>query len=135
MAWRAIIVISCCLLTAGCGQIKNVFTPAKPPTPMPVPAQPERREPPPLPRLAPQLSPEQEGRLVDEANAKIQGAEQALQAIDARKLATDQQETFQTIYAFIVQARAALSRKDFSRALNLAQKAQILSDELSQANR
>lgn len=135
MAWRATIVISCLLLTAGCGQIKDVFTPAKPPAHVPVPVQPERREPPPPPRLAPQLSPEHEGRLVDEVNAKIQGAERTLQVIDARKLATDQHETFQTIYAFIAQAKVALSRKDFPRALNLAQKAQILSDELSQATR
>jgi hypothetical protein len=85
--------------------------------------------------LSPQVSPELEGRLVDEATAKIQGAERTLQSIDTGKLANDQQETYQTIHSFLSQAREALAQKDFPQALNLAQKAQILSDELSKALR
>jgi len=85
--------------------------------------------------LSPQVSPEQEGKLVDEANAKIQGAERTLQSIDTGKLANDQQETYQTIHSFLSQAREALAQKDFPQALNLAQKAQILSSELSKALR
>ncbi len=72
---------------------------------------------------------------MDEANKKIQGAEQNLLSIDPQKLAADQQDTYQIIHSFLIQASAALSRKDFPRALNLAQKAQILSDELSRALR
>jgi len=85
--------------------------------------------------LSPQVSPELEGRLMDEATAKIQGAERTLQSIDTGKLANDQQETYQTIHSFLSQAREALARKDFPQALNLAQKAQILSSELSKALR
>ena len=72
---------------------------------------------------------------MDEANERIQSAERNLQMIDAQKLGADQQETYQTIHSFLDQAKTALSRKDFPRALNLAQKAKILSDELSRSQR
>ena len=134
MGSRAIIPILSLVLVAGCTQLKDVFTTGKPPPrSLPKPAQPERRESPPL--LSPQVSSDQEERLTDEATSKIQGAEQTLLAIDERKLTTDQQETLQTIQSFLNQAKAALSRKDFPRAINLAQKAQVLSNELSQAPR
>ena len=131
MARPTLIAVLSLLLATGCAQIQSIFAPTPPPPRPPRPAQPERREPPPL--LSPQVSPELEGRLVDEANAKIQGAERTLQSIDTGKLANDQQETYQTIHSFLSQAREALSRKDFPQALNLAQKAQILSSELSKA--
>jgi len=134
MTRPTLIAVLSLLLATGCAQIQSIFAPTPPPLPRPPrPAQPERREPPPL--LSPQVSPELEGRLVDEANAKIQGAERTLQSIDTGKLANDQQETYQTIHSFLSQAREALSRKDFPQALNLAQKAQILSSELSRALR
>ena len=133
MSSRPIIAILSVLLAAGCAQVKALFTPAKPPPPQAVPAQPERREPP--ARLSPQVSSDQEERLLNEATSKIQGAERTLLSIDERKLTSDQQETYQTIQGFLTQARAALSRKDFPRAINLAQKAQTLSDELSPTKR
>ena len=134
MARPTLIAVLSLLLATGCAQIQSIFAPTPPPLPRPPrPAQPERREPPPL--LSPQVSPELEGRLTDEANAKIQGAERTLQSIDTGKLANDQQETYQIIHSFLSQAREALSRKDFPQALNLAQKAQILSSELSKALR
>ncbi len=134
MSSRSIIaMLSLFLAAAGCAQVKALFAPAKPPPPQAVPAQPERREPP--ARLSPQVSSGQEERLLDEATSKIQGAERTLLSIDERKLTSDQQETYQTIQSFLTQARAALSRKDFPRAINLSQKAQVLSDELSQTKR
>ena len=133
MARPILIAVLSLLLATGCAQIQSIFTPTPPPPRPPRPAQPERREPPPL--LSPQISPELEGRLMDEANAKIQGAERTLQSIDTGKLANDQQETYQTIHSFLSQAREALAQKDFPQALNLAQKAQILSSELSKALR
>ena len=134
MRSRAIIPILSLVLAAGCAQLKDVFTPAKPPPPsLPRPTQPERREPP--PRLSPQVSSDQEERLTDEAASKIEGAERTLLSIDERRLTSDQQETFHTIQSFLTEAKAALSRKDFPRAINLAQKAHVLSDELSRAPR
>ncbi len=126
-------VLGLLFFAAGCAQVKALVSPPKTPAPLPRPAQPERREPPPL--LAPQVSTDQEERLVDETNATIQQTERTLQSIDERKLPPDQQETYQTIHSFLAQARAAISRKDFPRAINLAQKARILSDELSQTAR
>ena len=112
MSSRAIIAMLSFFLAAGCTQVKDLFTPAKPPPPQPPAAQPERREPP--ARLSPQVTSAQEQRLLDEATSKIQGAERTLRFINEQ---------------------AALSRKDFPRAINLAQKAQILLDELSPAQR
>lgn len=134
MGSRAIIPILSLVLAAGCTQLKDVFTPSKPPPPsLPRPAQPERREPP--PRLSPQVSSDQEERLMNEATSKIQGAERTLLSIDERNLTSDQQETFHAIQTFLTEARAALTQKDFPRAINLAQKAQVLSEELSRAHR
>ena len=81
------------------------------------------------------MTEDQEEQLIDETNKRIQGAERRVQSIDSRRLAADQQETYQTIQSFLNQAKVALSRKDFPRALNLANKAQILSDELSRTLR
>ncbi len=128
MSSRAIIAMLSFFIAAGCAQVKDIFTPTKPPPP-----QPERREPP--ARLSPQVTSAQEQRLLDEATSKIQGAERTLLFIDERKLVSDQQETYQTIKSFLAQAKAALFRKDFPQAINLAQKAQVLSDELSKTQR
>lgn len=134
MTSRTFVTILALLVVGGCAQLKAVFTRTAPsPATVHRPAQPERREPP--PRLSPQVSSDQEERLMEEANKKIRGAEENLLSIDPQKLAADQQDTYQTIHSFLIQARAALSRKDFPRALNLAQKAQILSDELSRVIR
>lgn len=134
MAYRVLILLVVgVLLTAGCAQVKAIFSRPQPPTQLPPSVQPERREIPPL--LAPQVSHDQEEHLVDEANRKIQGAQRNLDSIDVQKLEADQRETYQTIYSFLDQAKTALSRKDFPRALNLAQKAQVLSDELSRSQR
>ncbi|MBZ0160932.1 hypothetical protein [Candidatus Methylomirabilis sp.] len=52
-------------------------------------------------------------------------------SIDRLKLTADQWETYQTINSFLTQAKEALTTKDFQQAINLAQKAHVLSDELS----
>ncbi len=122
------------LAASGCAQLNALLTPTPTP-PSQRPALPEKREPPSPPILSPQMDTDQEERLIEEAHKRIEVAEQNLQAIDARKLAADQQETYQTITSFLNEARAALNLKDVPRALNLAQKAHILSDELSKAVR
>jgi hypothetical protein len=133
MSSRPIITILSLLLAAGCTQVKEIFTPAKPPPSRPTPAKPERREPP--ARLSPQVSSGQEEKLLDEATSKIQATERTLLLIDERKLNSDQKDTYQTIQSFLTQAKAALSRKDFPQAINLAQKAEVLSGELSETQR
>ena len=132
MVYRFFLIVLILSLLAGCAQVQAIFRPSQPPA-LPPSVKPERQEPP--PRLAPQVTEDQEEQLIDETNKRIQGAERRVQSIDSRRLAADQQETYQTIQSFLNQAKAALSRKDFPRALNLANKAQILSDELSRTLR
>ena len=84
----------------------------------------------PPPGLSPQLGRAEEERQRQEANGKIQKAEQTVQQVDQSKLAKDQQETYATIRSFIGNAKEALSVQDFLRASNLAEKAQLLADDL-----
>jgi hypothetical protein len=138
MTSRTIVTLLCLILAAGCAQLKAAFTPTPPPSvpprptrqaPPPPSAHPARQEPP--PRLSPQVSSDRETQLTQEVNAKIQGVERTLLSIDQQKLKADQSETYQTVYSFLAQAREALANKDFQQAMNLAQKADVLSDELS----
>jgi electron transfer flavoprotein alpha/beta subunit len=74
-------------------------------------------------------------QLTEEVNAMSRGVERTLLSIDRQKLKADQWETYQTIHSFLTQAREALTIKDFQQALNLVQKAHVLSNELSRAVR
>ena len=149
MASRTIVTLLSLFLTAGCAEIQAVFTPTpSPPAPAhpvrpPAPARPvrpqapARPEPPepPTPRLSPQVDADRETQLVEEVNAMNRGVERTLLSIDRQKLKADQWETYQTIHSFLTQAREALTIKDFQQAMNLVQKAHVLSNELSKAVR
>jgi biopolymer transport protein ExbD len=92
-------------------------------------AHPARQEPP--PRLAPEVSSDREKQLTEEINTTIQEVERILLSVDRQQLRSDQWETYQTIQSFLTQARKSVTHKDFQQAMNLAQKAHILSGELS----
>jgi hypothetical protein len=109
----------------GCGELSSISAPPPPKAPPP----PVKRETPP-PVLSPQMGRDDEERLRQEANGKIQKAEQTFQQVDQGKLAKDQQETYATIRSFIGNAKEAISARDFVRASNLAEKAQLLADDL-----
>ena len=97
-----------------------------PPAPTPV-----RKEPPPAPTiLSPQVGQEEEDRLKQEAKSRIDGAEQLVKQIDQNRLVEEQRGTLLTIQSFLSKAREALSLEDFLKAFNLADKAQILANEL-----
>lgn len=91
--------------------------------------------PPPPSVLSPQVSPAEEGRLRELAATRIGDAEQLLGRVDQRKLGPDQQQTLSTVHSFLAKAREALSVNDFQRAVNLADKARILADELARRAR
>lgn len=74
-------------------------------------------------------------QLTEEINTLMRGVERTLLSIDRHKLKADQWETYQTIHSFLTQAKEALTTKDLQQARNLAQKAHILSNELSRATR
>lgn len=128
--FRIIVMFLYLILTAGCAQLKAVFAPTHPPSGS---VRPARQEPP--PRLAPQVSSDREKQLTEKINTTIQEVERTLLSVDQWKLKADQTETYQTVQSFLVQARKALTDKDFQQAMNLTQKAHVLSDELSHAVR
>lgn len=69
--------------------------------------------------------------MTEEITTTIQEVERNLLSINQRKLKADQAEMFQTVQSFLSQAREAIGNKDFQQAMNLTQKARVLSDELS----
>ncbi len=121
-------------LVAGCAQVTAIFSPAPAPSPPPPPAARPAPKPPP-PVLSPQVGEREEDRLKQAVTLRIEGTEQIVRQIDQAKLARDQQEMFLTIQSFIAKAKEAMSAKDFQRAYNLADKAQVLADELARALR
>jgi len=109
----------------GCAEISSVFAPPPPKAP---PPRPKSVTPPPV--LSPQMGQAEEEHQRQEADGKIQKAEQTVQQVDQSKLAKDQQETYATVRSFIGNAKEALSAHDFVRANTLAEKAQLLADDL-----
>ena len=85
--------------------------------------------------LAPQVGGEEERRLTLATQTRIEDAEKLVQRIDQKRLGRPQQETYSTIQSFLAKAREAMSGKDYQRAFTLADKAQVLAEELSQSLR
>ncbi len=117
------------VLAGGCADIQAIFSP-----PPATKAPPTRKEPPPR-VLTPGVGREEEDRLRQETTGKIQRVEQTVRQIDQQKLAKSQQETYSSIQDFLAGAKEALSTRDLMRAANLADKAQVLSEELMRSLR
>jgi len=125
MRWLCCVMVLV-LLAAGCAKPKPVVVPTPPPKPRPVKKEPA----PPPPLLLPRIGLEDEDRLREEARSRVEGAEQLVRQLDQKRLAGEQQETYLTIQSFLFKAREAFSTEDFFRAFNLADKAQVLAQEL-----
>jgi len=69
-----------------------------------------------------------------ESATRIQKTEEIMAQIDEKKLSKEQRDTFSTIQSFLANAKQALAAQDFLRAFNLADKAQILTEELFRAS-
>jgi outer membrane biosynthesis protein TonB len=114
-------------------------TPApKPVTPRPHvnPAPPAAPEPAPPPRPAPpqirpSLSPAQTAEYKKKTNEDIAEAEKNLQRAYGRELSQEQRDLVEKIRGFLTQAREAGDAGDWGRAVNLAEKARLLSAELA----
>jgi len=106
-----------------------------PAAPAPPKQIPELKEPPPAPVLAPKMGAEEEVRLSRAAHSRIDGAEQSVSRVDPQRLGKDQREAFATARDFLAKAKEALRSKDFSKAVTLAEKAQVLADDLARAGR
>ena len=130
------------VILGGCAEKKTAVIPDTPPglpKRRPVRKEPSsvKKEPPPVKKESPpstvlslEASQEEEDRLKQEAMSRIDGAERIVTQIDQNRLAEDQRGTFLTLQSFLSKAREALSLEDFLRAFNLADKAQILAQEL-----
>jgi len=123
-------------MLGGCAEKKATVVPASPlPSPRSRPVKkepsPVKKEPPPAPTvLSPRVGQEEEDRLKQEAKSRINETERIVKQIDQNRLAEEQRGTFLTLQSFLSKAREALSLEDFLRAFNLADKAQILAQEL-----
>jgi len=123
------------VILAGCAEKKTAVIPDTPPglpkrRPVKKEPPPVKKESPPSPVLSLEASQEEEDRLKQEAMSRIDGAQRIVKQIDQNSLAEDQRGTFLTLQSFLSKAREALSLEDFLRAFNLADKAQILAQEL-----
>ncbi len=98
------------------------------PTPEPEPEPVESKPTP--PRMAPRLSPAQQVQLQQRTWQAISTAEKNLQVVVGRRLSPAQQDIEGKVRTFLAQAREAINSGDWVRALNLAEKAQLLSVEL-----
>ena len=121
------------VMLGGCAEKKAAVI-QKPPSPLSRP-RPVKKEPPPPTILSPRVGREEEDRLKHEAKSRIEEAERIVKQIDQHRLAEEQRGTFSTIQSFLSKAREALSFEDFLRAFNLADKAQILAQELLNSSR
>ncbi|HWT82360.1 MAG TPA: hypothetical protein VN648_26545 [Candidatus Methylomirabilis sp.] len=80
--------------------------------------------------LSPQVGMANEDKLKRDSAARIQKTEEIMTQIDQKKLSKEQQDSLSTIQTFLANAKDALAAQDFLRAFNLADKAQILTEEL-----
>jgi hypothetical protein len=128
------------LMFAGCAERKPQTIPPTPPTPPPAAKVPAHRTPPrPAPKvpepaepllLSPTIADEHKDKMESEVTTKIRRTEQLVAKVDLKQLTEQQSETLSTIQSFLSKAKDALHQKDMPRALNLAEKAQTLAQEL-----
>ncbi|MBI3661513.1 MAG: hypothetical protein HY234_00460 [Acidobacteria bacterium] len=100
--------------------------------PVPVETPPAETTPPKPapPRMSPRLTPNEQAEYERKTNAAIAAAEKNLQTAYGKQLNAAQSDLVEKIRGFLAQAREATRAGDWLRALNLAQKAQVLSVEL-----
>ena len=119
------------LALTGCATLKEIFSTS--PAPSPRSTEPAPSPPPPV--LAPQVGSEEERRLQQDAQSRIDRTERLLGRVDPTRLAGQQQESYHTIQSFLAKAKEALYARDVQRALTLADKASVLADELTRGLR
>lgn len=93
--------------------------PETPPAPRPTP-----------PQIRPRLSPEQVAEYKRKTSEDVAEAEKNLQSAYGRPLNESQRDLVEKIRGFLTQAREAGDAEDWGRAVNLAEKARLLSLEL-----
>ena len=101
------------------------------PRPRPAtPAEAAKPKEPEAPQISPELSPGQLSEAQRRTTSDISVAERNLQLASGRTLNASQKDLAEKVRGFLEQAHMAIRAMDWVRALNLAQKAQVLSAEL-----
>ena len=83
------------------------------------------------PTIAPQLTPQESAVAQQQTIQSLSIAEKNLQSAKGKNLSAAQTDLVSKIRGFIKDARGAAQITDWSRARNLAKKAQVLSEELA----
>ena len=112
---------------------KEPVAPVLPPLPKKeLEAPPEKKEPEaPPPVLAPQVGDEE--RLRRTAGSRIQRTEQLISQLEGKSLTSEQQERLMTVRNLLGNAKESLAAQDLTKASNLADKARLLAEELSES--
>lgn len=82
------------------------------------------------PVISPQISPADQAAYERRITENLTTAERNLQQASAHELNASQKDMAEKIRSFVEQAHEAMQASDWTRAQNLAQKAQVLSSEL-----
>jgi len=132
MTMRLCFALLLTLTFSGCAERKHATVSPRSPAPpsaakVPAPKIPGPEEP---LLLSPAIAAEHKDKMEGEVTARIRRTEQLVAKIDPGRLTTQQSETFSTIQTFLSKAKEALQQKDIPRALNLAEKAQALAQDL-----
>ena len=105
--------------------------PTRPRVPLGSPAPSEAVSKPDVPQIAPQLTPAEAAAAQQQTNQSLSVAGRALEAAQTKKLNGAQSDLASKIRTFIAEARDAAQNGDWTRALNAAKKAEVLSQELA----
>ena len=144
---RFVLAVSALLLCCGCAATEPAKKPAAhtpPPgvaSPTPAPTtpvatpRPSASQPPPTPSpatpLRPEVSADEEHRLLERTKQSIGDVARAVAELEGREMKPPQQEALRTAKNFLDQARSALDQRDYQRAANLASKARALTDDVA----
>jgi hypothetical protein len=108
-----------------------VRQPVRPRVPVqPAPETPESRKPP-APLLEPELTPQELAVAQQQMNESITIAQKNLSAAKGRSLNPTQADLTSKVNSFLQESKQAVQDGDWTRARNLAKKAQVLSEELA----
>ncbi len=98
--------------------------------PTPAPSEPAKAE---LPTISPQLSAQEAQAAQQDTNASLSATDRNLESTRGKTLNATQADILSKIRGFMSDARDAAQSGDWTRAKNLAKKAQVLSEELAKS--
>jgi len=105
--------------------------PTRPRVSAPQPAEAADLQKPAAPSLAPQLSEQEIAAAQSQLNDSVAIAQKNLEAAKGRTLNPTQTDLASKVASFLQESKDAVREGDWTRAKNLAKKAQVLSDELA----